>query len=136
MAEQFSCSVEAVNATVKRLGDVLAELKMFSQRDDDNAAYLASREIHGALDNFHDESSDFREQLQGSVTAVHEMLKALSEGVGSIDKQLADALKGAGQGEPPPEPLPPGTVNYMSGVNKAAQEFTQQARAAEQKGTS
>lgn len=88
----FGCNLEAVVATARQLRDVLDELRQFGQRDDSYAGALASPPIGGALDEFHDESSDQREKIKSSVEALAQMLQGLADGVRDVDRALADSL--------------------------------------------
>jgi hypothetical protein len=88
----FACDVEAVDATARRLRDVLDELQHFGDRDDTYAAALASQPIQSALDDFYHDSSDQRDKIKGSVDALAQMLQGLADGVRQVDKALHDSL--------------------------------------------
>lgn len=91
-AKQFGCDLVAVDATAKRLGEVIEALEWSHAWDSEWAWALKSGRIQRALQNFSDDSSDVRKDLTESVQAVKNMLMALSEGVHSLDEGLAGSL--------------------------------------------
>lgn len=88
----FACNVEAVEATARQLGRVFDELENFDRRDDSHAADLSSNPIRGALQSFHDDSSDQRDKIKDAVKGLRDMLQGLAQGVREVDRALADSL--------------------------------------------
>lgn len=91
-AQVFSCNLDAVDATVERLGRVLTELGEFTKRTGEYEGTLASSKISNALHDFDKNSSEQRDKLKGSVEALHAMLKGLADGVRQVDTALAGSL--------------------------------------------
>lgn len=95
MAREFGCNLEAVDRTSSQLKTVADELKGFHGRSDEFHWALVSGKIEDAIREFSKDSSDFRDKVSGTITALHEMLQGVVDGVRSIDRGLTESLPDA-----------------------------------------
>lgn len=91
-ATWFRCDEPAVRKTGNQLARVAKEMQDFNLHDDVAEYGLHSATISKAIDDFQDDSSDFREKTQQAIESLGAILLCLADGVKSRDDALYKAF--------------------------------------------